>query len=158
MDNRVKNKIIQEISRLAQFWDMSEGTGMVYGTMVLSDRPLSMKDLSNATGYSISSISNHLNQLYQGNLIEKIKSNRQNLYASKTSFIEFYTETLKRSLDRDLKPLVSNINEFKKENLELKNRDSTFIAYIDSIIYDLKKTEAFLENLLSNAEKRGVNI
>ena len=68
----IREKIIQDIVRISGFLGMSEGSGFIFATILLSNKPLTMKEIKDRTGYSISSISVYLNELVKKNFIIKM--------------------------------------------------------------------------------------
>jgi len=132
----MKEKIIQDIVRMSNFLGMSEGSGMVFATILLSKDPLTMKEIKERTGYSISSVSIYLNQLVRKNLIIKMKNIRTHLYMAKKDFADFYISTLKEILFRDIKPLKEKLEEYKNKERE---------KYIEEIISKIETLEKLLE-------------
>ena len=136
----LREKIIQDIVRMSNFLDISEGGSMIFATILLSKKPLTMKEIKEKTGYSISSVSAYLSLLVKKNLIIKMKNVRTHLYTAKKDFTDFYISILKETLLRNIKPL--------KEKLEIyKNKEE----YIEEIISKIETLEKLLEKEVKNS-------
>lgn len=138
----LREKIVQDIVRMSNFLDISEGCGMIFATILLSKKPLAMKEIKEKTGYSISSVSAYLNLLVKKDLIIKMKNVRTHLYTVKKDFADFYISILKETLLRNIKPL--------KEKLEIyKNKEKE--EYIGEIISKIETLEKLLEKEVKNS-------
>ncbi|MCK4637114.1 MAG: hypothetical protein KAT49_04465 [Methanomicrobia archaeon] len=138
----LREKIIQDIVRMSNFLDISEGCGMIFATILLSKKPLAMKEIKEKTGYSISSVSAYLSLLVKKDLIIKMKNVRTHLYTAKKDFTDFYISILKETLLRNIKPL--------KEKLEIyKNKEKE--EYIGEIISKIESLEKLLEKEVKNS-------
>ena len=138
----LREKIIQDIVRMSNFLDISEGCGMIFATILLSKKPLAMKEIKEKTGYSISSVSAYLSLLVKKNLIIKMKNVRTHLYTAKKDFTDFYISLLKETLLRNINPL--------KEKLEIyKNKEKE--EYIGEIISKIETLEKLLEKEVKNS-------
>ena len=138
----LREKIVQDIVRMSNFLDISEGCGMIFATILLSKKPLAMKEIKEKTGYSISSVSAYLSLLVKKDLIIKMKNVRTHLYTAKKDFTDFYISILKETLLRNIKPL--------KEKLEIyKNKEKE--EYIGEIISKIESLEKLLEKEVKNS-------
>ncbi|MCK4310663.1 MAG: ArsR family transcriptional regulator [Methanomicrobia archaeon] len=138
----LREKIVQDIVRMSKFLDISEGGSMIFATILLSKKPLTMKEIKEKTGYSISSVSAYLSLLVKKNLIIKMKNVRTHLYTAKKDFTDFYISILKETLLRNIKPL--------KEKLEIyKNKEKE--EYIEEIISKIETFEKLLEKEVKNS-------
>jgi DNA-binding transcriptional regulator GbsR (MarR family) len=138
----LREKIVQDIVRMSNFLDISEGGSMIFATILLSKKPLAMKEIKEKTGYSISSVSAYLSLLVKKDLIIKMKNVRAHLYTAKKDFTDFYISILKETLLRNIKPL--------KEKLEIyKNKEKE--EYIGEIISKIETLEKLLEKEVKNS-------
>jgi len=132
----IREKIVQDIVRMSNFLGICEGCSMIFATILLSKDPLTMKEIKEKTGYSISSVSVYLNLLVKKNLIIKMKNVRTHLYIAKKDFADFYISTLKEILFRDIKPLKEKLEDYKNKEKE---------RHIEEIISKIETLEKLLE-------------
>jgi len=132
----IREKIVQDIVRMSSFLGICEGCSMIFATILLSKDPLTMKEIKEKTGYSISSVSVYLNLLVKKNLIIKMKNVRTHLYIAKKDFADFYISTLKEILFRDIKPLKEKLEDYKNKEKE---------RHIEEIISKIETLEKLLE-------------
>ena len=132
----IREKIIQDIVRISGFLGMSEGSGLIFATILLSNKPLTMKEIKDRTGYSISSISVYLNELVKKNFIIKMKDVRTHFYMAKKDFKEFYISMLKETLFENIKPLKEKLKHY--ENKEKQD-------HIRELLFKIENLEKFIE-------------
>ncbi len=103
--------------RIARQWGLGGPSGRVWATLLFSDKPLSQREISEQTGYSLSLVSPSLKILEGLNMVRKIRGDgREKLYELTSSFIETFHLMIKRFLETEIKPLVELLNEYSKTN------------------------------------------
>ena len=108
---------ISKTGRIAKQWGLGEPSGRVWATLLFSDKPLSQKEISKQTGYSLSLISPSLKILEGLNMVRKIRGNgKEKLYELTASFIETFHLMIKRFLETEIKPLVEMLNTYTETN------------------------------------------
>ena len=116
-DQELYITFISKTGRIAKQWGLGEPSGRVWATLLFSDKPLSQKEISKQTGYSLSLISPSLKILEGLNMVRKIRGNgKEKLYELTASFIETFHLMIKRFLETEIKPLVEMLNTYTETN------------------------------------------
>ncbi len=139
MKNNIIKKeknFIDETGNLAKRWGLGGPAGRVWATLLLSEPPLSQKEIAKKTGYSLSLVSPSLKLLENLNMIKLVrKENKKKLYTQVLSFVEAFNVIIKRFLQNDIQPLIKDLEHLKKFNNNPK---------ISNLIKDYKQLETYL--------------
>ncbi len=114
MNNTKRIDLVQELVSMARNWGLSEGSASVYAALALSGRGLNMSELQELTGYSLSSVSNHLKGLTDKYLVTKMKRNGVYVYKAEIHFEEIFKVLTRELLERNILPLYQKVAEFKE--------------------------------------------
>lgn len=97
--------IVTLIKKLMKSLGLNESTCMVYAILAVSDKPMTVGEIAEKTGYSIPMVYKCIKELVENNLIEKIKFNSTNVYSANINFIDVFEKRRKRLMDEFLDPL-----------------------------------------------------
>jgi DNA-binding transcriptional regulator GbsR (MarR family) len=111
--NEMKTDLTQEIGSMARNWGLSEGGAALYAVLALSGEELTMNDLQNSTGYSLSSVSTHLKALCDKYLVSRTKKDGVYIYKAEVNFEEIFRLLTKELLERNILPLYNKVSAFR---------------------------------------------
>ncbi|MFP3318401.1 MAG: helix-turn-helix domain-containing protein [Thermoplasmata archaeon] len=100
-----QENIVTLIKKLMKSLGLNESTCMVYAILAVSDKPMTVGEIAEKTGYSIPMVYKCIKELVENNLIEKIKFNSTNVYSANINFIDVFEKRRKRLMDEFLDPL-----------------------------------------------------
>ncbi len=152
-----ENDFIDGTGKLAKQWGLGEAAGRVWAALLLSESPLSQRDMAEKTTYSLSLVSPSLRILEKLGMIRSIRGEgREKLYELALSFIEAFNVIIKRFLQNDVSPLIQelehieNINKNKKLSKlagEYKQLE-TYLGWFGKLIFMNKVTNNKVKKLL----------
>jgi len=109
-----EREFINRMGKIAKQWGISEPVGRVWGTLLFSDKPISQKDIARKTGYTLSLVSPSLKIIESMDMVRSVRSgNKEKVYETKTSFMEGFRIIIKRFLEKDIKPLIEELENTK---------------------------------------------
>lgn len=129
----VQDSMLDGLSALAEYFGLKPVAGRIYGILLLSDRPLSLDEISDCLATSKSNISANLTTLLDLRMINRahpvgiMAENRRNYYEAETNFQIVGEQLAKRKLT-ELKQFSAFTGEsirqlqFLQDNLEKDNR------------------------------------
>ncbi|NIR87689.1 helix-turn-helix domain-containing protein [Candidatus Bathyarchaeota archaeon] len=130
--------------------------GRIMATLLLEDRELSHKELSNLTGYSISSVSRTLDQMVRMGVVQKHKdvSLKHFVFHVDVDFPEMIAsgmETMLRVYEaqrKEIKKLTRKVRSLKS-----KGKEKAEINRLQATLEKVEKTIEFVEGIMKNAVK-----
>lgn len=137
-------EVIRGLAKLVKRLGFSEGYGVIYAHLLLSDRPLTVKEIAERTGYSQSAVAAYLMILHKAYLVDRMKYGASYAYRAKLDYIGRYKEMVRELLERDLVPLIKNM-----EKTVEKAEDSSKREHLRSVLNELKKIETFVRKVLN---------
>jgi len=147
----IEKDIYSSFASLATTIGYSEIHGRIIAALMVSDKKLSLQDLSEKTGYSISTLSLSLDLLEFFGMIKKIKNaGDRKLYLQLNGDL---LEGLKRAFTVKIqKSVTDSLNRFKeyKENLkDSKDKDKSRVINVLNILeQEIQRLDKYI-NLLS---------
>jgi DNA-binding transcriptional regulator GbsR (MarR family) len=153
MNTTQRVELVQELVSMARYWGLSEGSAALYAALALSGKALTMPELQDITGYSLSSVSTHLRSLVDKHLIARTKKEGVYVYRAEIDFEEIFKLLTKELLDRNILPLYNKVQAFKKlqsqHSLHLSRLEAEMqklIDYLTKIIVIQGEAHAVEEN------------
>lgn len=153
MNNTIRNELVQELVSMARYWGLSEGSAAMYAALALARKPLSMTELQEATGYSLSSVSNHMRSLIDKYLVTRTKKEGVYVYKAETNFEGIFKLLTKELLERNIIPLYKKVKAFKEQKgslnqhfSDLEKEMQKLIDYLTTIIAIEGEAHAVEEN------------
>jgi len=130
--------------------------GRIMATLLLETRNLSHKEISNLTGYSISSVSRTLEQMIRMGIVHKHKdaSLKHFVFHVSVDFPEMTASSMETML-RVYKAQRDKIKDLTRKVRPLKSRkkDKAEINHLQATLEKIAKTIEFAEGIIENAVK-----
>jgi len=135
--------VIRGLARLVKRLGFSEGYGVIYAHLLLSDRPLTVKELSERTGYSQSAVAAYLMVLQRAYLVERMKQGASYSYIARLDYIGRYKEMVRDILELDVVPLINTLeNAVRNIDNESKRK------HLEEVLSEIKRIELFVRRVL----------
>ncbi|WP_457742768.1 GbsR/MarR family transcriptional regulator [Thermococcus sp.] len=144
---------IRLIEKLMIRWGYSHVEGRLYAILLLSERPLTISELVQKTGFSRSAVSTALSRLSRDYLVEVRKERRTKYFMAIPMLFDKFLEQPKNLLEREVLPLEEivrkmlskNVSEEKKKRLkellaELRILEYALLRLIEIEAEELKRT------------------
>ncbi len=112
------DSVTRGIARVLRSMGYKERQSKIMAVLLTSERPLSLREISDLTEYSISSVSMSLDTLEREGLIEKFRKGRELLVVSEKD-LRFILQKFLKGLKNELEKLEY---ELKKEFHRIKER------------------------------------
>ena len=137
------NDVVNGIVKLVKKLGFGEGYGVVFAHLLMSEKPLTVRELSKRTGYSPSAVAMYLSVLHRSYLVERNKQGNTFVYSAKIDYLDRWRDWVKDLLEKDLEPLVNTL-----ENVVTNTEDMDKRMHLRNILKEFKKTKEFLEKVL----------
>ncbi len=139
MADRTQMELVQELVSMARYWGLSEGSAAMYAALALSGKGLTMAELQEMTGYSLSSVSTSLKSLVDKYLVTKTKKGGVSVYRAEINFELIFKLLTKELLDHNILPLYRKVSQFKEVSptlhlSHLEEEMQKLIDYLTKII------------------------
>jgi DNA-binding transcriptional regulator GbsR (MarR family) len=130
--------------------------GRIMATLLVEGGELSHKEISNLTGYSISSVSRTLDQMTRMGIVHKHKDVSLKHFVFHVN-IDF-PEMIASSMETMLRVYEAQRDEIKKltrkvRSLKSKERETTEINRLQATLENIEKTIEFVERITKNTIK-----
>jgi DNA-binding transcriptional regulator GbsR (MarR family) len=130
--------------------------GRIMAVLLLEERELSHKEMSNLTGYSISSVSRTIDQMVRMGIVHKHKnaSLKHFVYHVSTDFPEMLANSLETMIRvyetqrEEMKNLTRKVNALKS-----KGKEQAEINRLQATLEKIEKTIEFAEGIMKNTIK-----
>ena len=103
------------IRKLMRNMCLNEAMCKIYSILALSEKPISIREISEKTGYSPTMIYSSMKDLIENNLVERVKEGKKIAYTANINFIDVFEKRRKMITEEFLEPL-SNIDVTKYRN------------------------------------------
>jgi DNA-binding transcriptional regulator GbsR (MarR family) len=144
---RESRKFIEIVAQLMGRWGYTHTDGVIYAHLLLSDRPLTISELAEATRLSRSSVSVSLSRLTRDYLVTYRKEGKTKYFSAVPAFLEKFLQQPKDILEREVRPLKAIVGRLM-ENSEGEER-----TRFETILSDLSTLECVLERIIELEEK-----
>lgn len=138
----VHDSMLDGLGQLSDYFGFSKVIGQLYGTMLLSDKPLCLDDLVERLDISKASASMNMRTLENLGMVRQVwvrgSNGRRKYYEAETDFLQIISNVLSgremRDVDRALSVMEGNINRLTKamETMDDENRQLAQV-YLDRI-------------------------
>jgi DNA-binding transcriptional regulator GbsR (MarR family) len=139
---KVHDSMLDGLGQLSDYFGFSKVIGQLYGTMLLSDKPLCLDDLVERLDISKASASMNMRTLENLGMVRQVwvrgSNGRRKYYEAETDFLQIVSNVLSgremRDVDRALVVMEENINRLTQA-METMNAEEKQIAsvYIERI-------------------------
>jgi len=160
----VNTSTVAGLGRLARFFGFSEVMGRLYGTLLLSPRPLSLDDLTVLLQISKGSVSMNMRALERWGMAKEVwmRGERKKYYEAEPELWEVIRNVLRgrerREVHLALQVLADNISKLRQaeEELELEEQKlaTFYLDRIDDLQAFFRVAEMALEAVLGSEESR----
>ena len=132
-------KFIELVERIMIRWGYNSTEGRIYGILLLSEKPLTIKDILEMTNLSRTSISTSLKRLVGDELVTVRREKKVKYFSPNPIFREKFMEQPKELLNKEIIPIVDIIEELSQNahSEEYKKK-----------LINIKRNLEDLENLL----------
>jgi DNA-binding transcriptional regulator GbsR (MarR family) len=149
---KFKKEFLRIYEQIAERRGLPAIIGRIMGAFFLEEKGLSQKELSNKTGYSISSVSRALDQMIQLGIVSKHKhpSKEYNIYEMSAGFLALALNGIKRWIKlaevsrNEIKELL---DEIKAQNFSMNENEEA--DKLKRILQNLEEEMKQFMNILS---------
>ncbi|AJC70774.1 MarR family transcriptional regulator [Thermococcus guaymasensis DSM 11113] len=127
-----KRIMMEHFARTSRKFGLSELYGYIYGLLFFEDEPMSLREIAERTGYSLSHVSSALKFLESIGLVTRIKKpgDRKAYYTSTKNIQEWRREAYYRKIEEDVKEMRESLlkalaeleGDESEEAMKLKKR------------------------------------
>ncbi|SES69658.1 DNA-binding transcriptional regulator GbsR, MarR family [Oceanobacillus limi] len=152
---QVRNKIVTEFAKTIEMFDLTPLEARLFAYLYLSEKALTLDEMSDALGKSKTSMSNSIRSLYDMNLVTLVwkKGVRKDLYQSNSQLFKlFMTTYINKWIDATnhqkdaLTELEHNLSEYR--NKPGKNDEwDKLTKQLDDIMEFHKKLDSFFREM-----------
>jgi len=129
-------------------WGYTHTDGRVYAILLLSEEPLTISDLVEATNLSRSSVSASLTRLSRDYLVNVRKNGKIKLFTPIPAFLEKFLNQPKEILEKEVKPLKSLTEVILRESKSQEHK-----LKLQEVLSDLKTLECVLSKIIKMEEE-----
>ncbi len=126
------NGIFSIMKKLMQNMCLTEAPCTIYAVLAISKNSMSIKEISEKTGYSLPMIYTSMRELIENNLVEKIKNGKSTEYIANINFMEVFEKRRITIIEEYLEPLAKlDLNKYPNDDRirEIKEYANTFYNY-----------------------------
>ncbi len=135
--DKTEKYFIDKLGRITKRWGPGEPNGRILGTLFFSETPLTQKQIAEKTGYTLSLVSPGLKYLESNNFVVKKRGEgKEKLYEANISFTEGFKLFIRQFLEKDIKPLIAELENYKPRSKEKEKQ-------IKNLIREYKKVQRF---------------
>ncbi len=145
---RESRRFVEIVAQLLGRWGYTHTDGKIYAHLLLSDRPLTISELAEATRLSRSSVSVSLSRLTRDYLVTYRKEGKTKYFSAVPAFLEKFLQQPKDILEREVRPLKGIVTRLA-ENAESEEARMRF----ENILDDLSTLECVLERIIELEEQ-----
>lgn len=131
--SQIRDKFMQGLGRVAEFWGFPKAMGAAYAAIYLSPVPLSLDELVDAVGVTKGALSIHMRGLERMGVVHRDgrAGDRKDYYSADTDFWgvlrRILREREKREFDRALRSVAECLTML--DALPKKSADATLVAF-----------------------------
>jgi DNA-binding transcriptional regulator GbsR (MarR family) len=144
----VREEVVESLERSAEVYGLSRSAGRIYGTLHFAERPLSIPDLVEATGYAKSTISTATRRLARLGLVRRRSAGDGGSrvhFTTETSLWVVLQEVFQQYAHREVR---ASQRTFDSALAGLRSLDGQDTEADERRIEELRETYATLEALL----------
>ena len=103
--NTERDTLVELIEKIMVKWNYTHSEGRVYAELLLSEKPLTIDELSQRTGLSRSSVSTSLGRLLKDYLVTYTKRGKTKLFRALPSLRLIFLKQPRELLEKEVRPL-----------------------------------------------------
>ena len=145
---RDSRQFVEIVAQLLSRWGYTHTDGRIYGHLLLSDRPLTISELAEATNLSRSSVSVSLSRLTRDYLVTYRKEGKTKYFSAVPAFLEKFLQQPRDILEREVRPLKDIVSQLAERTDSEEAR-----ARFEDIVKDLSVLECVLRRIIELEEQ-----
>ncbi|WP_297461477.1 ArsR family transcriptional regulator [Thermococcus sp.] len=145
---RDSRQFVEIVAQLLSRWGYTHTDGRIYGHLLLSDRPLTISELAEATNLSRSSVSVSLSRLTRDYLVTYRKEGKTKYFSAVPAFLEKFLQQPRDILEREVRPLKDIVSQLAERTDSEEAR-----ARFEDILKDLSVLECVLRRIIELEEQ-----
>lgn len=156
MDDQLREareKFIQGLSRIANFWGFPKAMGAIFGAVYLSPELLTLDEIVEQVGVSKGAVSTNIRNLERLGIVHKqVKlGDRKDYYSAETDFWKIVKGILREREKNEFDLAIRSVGESIKivENASLRKSDQATGVFYTERMENLKKFFDSLDNLVA---------
>ena len=145
-----KKKFIELVERIMVRWGYTNTEGRIYGILLISENPLTIKDFLKLTDLSRTSISTSLKRLVRDDIVNVGREKRIKYFSPNPIFTKKFLEQPEDLLYKEVIPLLKILDELSakasgesKEKLERLKEDLKNLENILSLFVKIEEDKNF---------------
>lgn len=124
MGKEAMQKVLDASAKVGKRLGVGESVGRVWGFLILNSRPVTQKEIEEATGYSRGLISQCLKGMEERTVINVEREGREKRYSINPSLATSYGEVIGRQYEARMKQVIEFLSEFAETIGDSKLRAS----------------------------------
>ena len=144
---QIQNSIIEKYADFAEILAQNRATGVIWGALALKDKDLTMNELSELTGYSLSSLSTYLKLLELTGRVKRRKEDGVTKFRVVSSLQEVILNLLQVILEKYIEPTSAALNQAEVDLKKLKQTED--VKHTLKVIKKLQKQHKRSKNLIN---------
>ncbi len=136
------------VERILRRWGFRQRDILVYSALLLMPTPLSMREIAERTGLSISSVSTSLSLLLENYMVKVEKRGRAKVFTAIPIFYEYFLKQPFEILDKEVIPLKERLLRLEREEVSPQLHGK-----IRNTINDLEMFECILRKIIDLKNK-----
>jgi len=157
--DRAQNKFISYISSVCDDFGLNRFVAQLYGILYMSDRPLSLDEITERLGASKGNVSINVRELERWGAVRKIwvKGSRKDYYEAELDIKKIFFTKMKSSLQKRLSEVSNMIDEFNaiigSAGSELSEEERGIVKVYQQRLQKIEELKELASNAIIFAEK-----
>lgn len=152
----IEEDFVYRTGKIGKQWGIGEPAGKIWATLFFTEVPISQREISSKTGYSLSLISPTLRILVNLGMVRAVQGdNKEKNYELTSTLNDAFSGMMKRFLEYDVKPLIERLEEIHKRSPENTNVERSLKEYtqLEKSIRILHRTLVAEKSKIDKIEK-----
>ena len=132
LSKKESQRFVETVAHLLSRWGYTHTDGKIYAYLLLSERPLTISELAEATRLSRSSVSVSLSRLTRDYLVTYRKEGKTKYFSAVPAFLEKFLRQPRDILEREVRPL-KEIVKVLAEKAESEDARVRFEGILDDL-------------------------
>jgi DNA-binding transcriptional regulator GbsR (MarR family) len=144
-----RKKFVELVEKVMVRWGYTNTEGMIYGILLISEKPMSINDFLKITDLSRTSISTSLKRLAHDELVDVNKIKRVKYFTPNPAFTRKFMEQPRELLSREIIPMLQIINSLLEKANSEEQREK-----LEEIRKELENLKELLKEIIEIEEKK----
>jgi len=122
--SEIKTEIVDSMTRVVENWGLTGVAGRVYGVLLFSNGPMSMDEISKASGYSVSSICQQIPLLENMGNVKRTKrpGSKKVYFEAEHDISRLLNKRIRHGLEHTTIPTIETLDKAIREYNNLKKK------------------------------------